>query len=110
MHCHRNTEDRPDAPWSRRMIEACRVAQAPSLQRIVIGIDPPSSSRNGADACGIVAAGIAENGFFYVLEHASAAGLSPAQWASKAVALYRRLNANALSPLFRRPVVVLPDA
>jgi phage terminase large subunit-like protein len=31
-----------------------------------------------------------------VLEDASAAGLSPAQWATKAVALYRRLNANAL--------------
>jgi phage terminase large subunit-like protein len=38
--------------------------------------------------------GRAESGWFYVLEDASAAGLSPSAWASKAVALYRRLNAN----------------
>jgi phage terminase large subunit-like protein len=78
------------------LLEACRVAAAPSLQRIVVGIDPPGSSRGGADACGIVAAGIAENGCCYVLEDASAAGLSPAGWASKAVAVCRRLDADAL--------------
>jgi phage terminase large subunit-like protein len=89
-------EDRPDALWTRVMVEAARVAAAPALERVVVGIDPPGSSRNGADACGIVAAGAAENGFFYVLEDASAAGLSPAQWATKAVALYRRLNADSL--------------
>ena len=89
-------EDRPDALWSRATIEACRVREAPPLARIVIGIDPPVSSRAGADACGIVAAGIAENGLVYVLEDATAAGLQPAGWAAKAVGLYRRLSADAL--------------
>jgi phage terminase large subunit-like protein len=89
-------EDRPDALWSRVLVEACRVAAAPPLVRIVVAIDPPGSSRRGADACGIVAVGIAESGWFYVLEDASASGLSPQAWASKAVALYRRLNADAL--------------
>jgi phage terminase large subunit-like protein len=89
-------EDRPDALWTRKQLEACRVPAAPPLERIVVGIDPPGSSRSGADACGIVAAGIAENGCYYVLEDQSAAGLSPAGWASKAVALYRRLNADSL--------------
>jgi phage terminase large subunit-like protein len=89
-------EDRPDALWSRMLLEACRVTAAPPLQRVVVGIDPPGSSRAGADACGIVAAGLAENGFYYVLEDASVAGLSPAGWASKAVAVFRRLNADAL--------------
>jgi phage terminase large subunit-like protein len=89
-------EDRADALWTRAMIEAARVAQAPVLQRIVIGIDPPGSGRPGADACGIVAAGIAENGVIHVLEDASAQGLSPAGWAAKAIALYRRLKADAL--------------
>ncbi|UFS78753.1 terminase family protein [Tardiphaga sp. 37S4] len=87
-------EDRPDALWSRALIEACRVVEPPPLQRIVVAIDPPGTSRKGADACGIVAVGRAESGWFYVLEDASAAGLSPSAWASKAVALYRRLNAN----------------
>ena len=39
--------------------------------RIVVGIDPPASSREGADACGIVAAGRAEDGCIYVLEDAT---------------------------------------
>jgi phage terminase large subunit-like protein len=89
-------EQRADALWTRGAIEAARVAQAPPLQRIVIGIDPPGSARPGADACGIVAAGMAEDGRIYVLEDASVQGLSPAGWASKAVALYRRLAADAL--------------
>src|SRR5690606_18571004 len=46
-------EDRPDALWSRATIEAARVANAPPLERIVVGVDPPASSRAGADACGI---------------------------------------------------------
>jgi phage terminase large subunit-like protein len=89
-------EERADALWSRALIEAARVAAAPPLQRIVIGIDPPGSARPGADACGIVAAGMAESGVVYVLEDASVQGLAPAGWAAKAVALYRRLKADAL--------------
>jgi phage terminase large subunit-like protein len=52
--------------------------------------------RQGADACGIVAAGVAESGCIYVLEDATAGGLAPAGWAMKAVAVYRRLQADAL--------------
>ena len=40
-------EDRPDALWSRAMIEACRVAAAPPLARIVVGIDPPAGVAAG---------------------------------------------------------------
>jgi phage terminase large subunit-like protein len=89
-------EDRPDALWSRALVEACRVDAAPALSRIMVGVDPPGSSRQGADACGIVAVGRAESGMYFVLEDASQAGLTPQAWATKAVALYRRLNANAL--------------
>jgi phage terminase large subunit-like protein len=89
-------EDRPDALWSRPLIEACRIKEAPPLVRVVVAIDPPGSSRKGADACGIVAAGRAESGSVYVLEDASAAGLSPSGWATKAVALYRKLEADSL--------------
>jgi phage terminase large subunit-like protein len=89
-------DDRPDALWTRGAIEGCRVDAAPSLARIVIGVDPPGSARKGSDACGIVAAGITEDGIVYVLEDASAAGLQPAGWASRAVALYRRLSADAI--------------
>ncbi len=89
-------DDRPDALWSRRMVEAARVPAAPPLKRIVVALDPPGSARPGADGCGLVAAGRAADGSIYVLEDASVAGLSPTGWANKAVALYRRLQANAL--------------
>lgn len=89
-------EERADALWTRALIEASRVRAAPPLMRIVVGIDPPVSGRPGADACGIVAAGLAADGCIYVLEDASVQGLSPAGWAIKAVALYHRLKADAL--------------
>lgn len=89
-------EERQDALWTRAMIEAARVPAAPALLRVVIGVDPPGSARPGADACGIVAAGIAEDGRVYVLEDDSVRGLAPAGWAMKAVALFTRLKADAL--------------
>jgi phage terminase large subunit-like protein len=89
-------EDRADALWTRAGIEACRIRAAPPLARIVVAIDPPASSSKRADACGIVAAGIDEAGHGYVLADETAQGLKPPEWAAKAVALYRRLEADAL--------------
>jgi phage terminase large subunit-like protein len=43
-----------------------------------------------------VVAGAGEGGLIYVLEDASAAGLSPAAWAAKAIALWRKWEADAL--------------
>jgi len=89
-------EDRPDALWKRAQIEACRVAAAPALRRIVVAVDPPGSARQGADACGLVAAGSGEDGTFYVLADETAGGLSPQGWATRAIALWRRLAADCL--------------
>jgi phage terminase large subunit-like protein len=89
-------EERADALWSRGGIESCRVAAAPPLQRIVVAVDPPASASKGADACGIVAAGRAPDGTVYVIADDTVAGLSPAGWARKAIALWRRLCADAL--------------
>jgi phage terminase large subunit-like protein len=89
-------DDRPDALWSRATLEKCRVPDAPPLARIVVAVDPPASARKGADACGLVAAGIAENGVVYVIADDTVSGLSPAGWAVKAIALWRRTSADAL--------------
>ena len=88
-------EERPDALWSRALIEAARVEAAPALERIVVAVDPPASSGRRAAACGIVAAGRAGD-FVYVLADETVSGLSPAGWAAKAIALWRRLDADAL--------------
>jgi phage terminase large subunit-like protein len=89
-------EDRADALWSRGLIESCRVGTAPPLARIVVAVDPPVSAGRGADACGLVAAGRAEDGTIYVIADETAGGLSPTAWANRAIALWRRLCADAL--------------
>ncbi len=43
-----------------------------------------------------MAAGRAENGVCYVIADETVSGLSPAGWAAKAIALWRRLQADAL--------------
>ena len=89
-------EDRPDALWSRALIESCRVSEAPSLARIVVAVDPPASSGKRADACGIVAAGITGEGGVYVIADDTVSNATPAVWAAKAIALWRRLEADSL--------------
>ena len=69
---------------------------APALMRILVGVDPPASARAGSDGCGIIGAGISEAGVIYVLADASVQGASPERWAAAAVALYRRLKADAV--------------
>jgi phage terminase large subunit-like protein len=89
-------EERADALWSRRALESCRVAAAPPLMRIVVAVDPPASSSKGADACGLVAAGRAEDGTLYVIADETVAQVSPGAWSRKAIALWHRLSADAL--------------
>ncbi|HEX3859664.1 MAG TPA: terminase family protein [Pseudolabrys sp.] len=89
-------EERNDALWTRAALETCRVDAAPPLARIVVAVDPPASARKGADACGIVAVGRADNGMLYVLADETVSQASPQTWALKAIALWRRLQADAL--------------
>ncbi len=90
-------EDRPDALWSRGGIESCRVAEA---RAACSGLSSRSIRRyrraRAPDACGLVAAGRGENDMLYVIADETVSGLSPAGWAAKAIALWRRLEADAL--------------
>jgi phage terminase large subunit-like protein len=72
-------EDAEDALWTRDLVERCRVACAPPMRRIVIGVDPPASA--GGDACGIIAVGKGADGKAYVLADHSVTGRSPEGWA-----------------------------
>jgi phage terminase large subunit-like protein len=74
-------EDVAGALWSRALLEACRVRDVPPLTRVVVGVDPPVTSGERADACGIVACGLGADGKAYVLADASVQGLSPEGWA-----------------------------
>jgi phage terminase large subunit-like protein len=78
-------DDIEGALWTRRMIEKARAAPPGRYRRVVVGVDPPLSAEAGADACGIVAAGLGEDGIGYVLGDRTVQGVSPERWA-KAVA------------------------
>ena len=89
-------EERADALWSRAMLEACRRRAAPPLARICVAVDPPASSGRHADACGLVVAGITGEGVVHVLEDATMERAKPAEWATRAAALFQRHQADAV--------------
>ncbi len=88
-------EDREDSLWPRTLIEAARVAAAPELTRIVVAVDPPAGGKK-ADACGMVVAGLGRDGMVYVLEDGSLHASQPHVWATHAIALFHRHQADAL--------------
>ncbi len=89
-------EESHDALWTRAMIEVARERLYPPLARIAVAVDPPASSSQRADRCGLVVAGVDADGLGHVLEDATMAGARPQEWAEKAVSLYRRHEADAL--------------
>lgn len=90
-------EDTPGALWSRKLIDDTRWtdAQWPALRRIVVGIDPATSSGEDADETGIIAAGVDHSGHGYILVDESGR-YGPTEWARKAVALFHRLHADRI--------------
>ncbi|MCP1337293.1 terminase family protein [Hyphomicrobiales bacterium FT118] len=97
-------EDHPGALWSRAILDETRLPRPPQLDRVVVAVDPPVSSHEGSDECGLVVAGLArgegeglETGWHgFVLADRSARGLSPRQWAERAVAAYHEFRADRL--------------
>lgn len=83
------------AIWDRLTIHQARREAAPTLTRIVVAVDPAGSSEPGSDEHGIGAAGIGEDGHGYVLDDVSCHG-SPQQWATRAVALFDKWEADAV--------------
>jgi len=76
-------EDVAGALWTRRMLDAARLAQntaSPQMARVVVGVDP-SGTRGGddRDSVGIIAAGRGIDGLGYVLADFTCS-LSPAGW------------------------------
>lgn len=89
--------DKPGALWTYTRLEECRAPQRPDmLKRVVVAVDPPVTSGEDADECGIVCAAVGADGHGYVLDDWSERGLSPKQWAEKAVRLYVEQEADCI--------------
>jgi phage terminase large subunit-like protein len=90
-------EDMEGALWKRSIIDALRVnlADIPPLVRVVVAIDPNASSNDDSNECGIICAGLGQNGHAYVLDDVSAV-MAPSEWASEAVSLYHARQADKI--------------
>lgn len=86
-------DDNPGALWKRTDIDAGRVDRAPTLRRIVVGVDPAVTSSEDSDWTGIVVAGIADDGQYYVLADNSLQA-SPNEWGQAAINAYHKHKAD----------------
>lgn len=94
-------EEALGALWRRAWLEATRVANAPDLVRIVVGVDPPAGDgrnedgdEHGAEA-GIVVDGVSNAGELYCLADLSRRG-SPEEWGRRAVEAYKGWKADGI--------------
>ena len=89
-------DDPEGALFLRSQIDLLRVAAAPvMLDDCIVAVDPCISAKPGADACGIILAGVKE-GHGYVMGDASAPGLAPHVWAGRAAALAEAAGASCI--------------
>jgi phage terminase large subunit-like protein len=89
-------DDVEGALWTRPMIDAARVVHAPQLVRVVVGIDPAVTAKEGSNSTGIVVAGTDARGHFYVLADNTQERASPATWGTAAVTAYDDWKADAV--------------
>jgi phage terminase large subunit-like protein len=86
--------DTPGSLWSRELLDRTRVASAPvDLERVVIGVDPATTSGADADLTGVVTVARGRDGHLYVLRDDSLRA-SPAGWASKVVTVFDAVQAD----------------
>lgn len=89
-------DDRPDALWHRAQLDQLRIKLAPELMRIVVAVDPPVTSHEKSDACGIIIAGLDERGQGIVLADETLNRASPLNWARAAVRAYHQFEADRI--------------
>jgi phage terminase large subunit-like protein len=94
-------DDVDGALWTGDMLEACRVDEAPDLDRIVVAIDPPVTGKLSSDACGIIVAGAKTQGPVHtwrahVLADCTVHAARPAGWASAAIRAMEQFGADRL--------------
>ena len=90
-----NVKDVEGALWTTDLINSTRVKEAPPLTRIVVAVDPATTSKDSSDETGIGAIGRTADHHGYVLEDQSG-HYSPAEWGRRAVRLHDNLGADCI--------------
>lgn len=89
------------ALWSTAMLEAGRVHKLPEFDRIVVGLDPATTSGSASDECGIVVVGACTRGPVQewravVLADCTVQGATPSGWARAAISAMEQYGADRL--------------
>lgn len=85
-----------DVRWARYDPAAGLWLPIPSMQRVVVGVDPPGSSQKTGAEAGIVVVGLGEDQHLYVLQDASLTGL-PDAWGGQAVQCFQSWRADLIA-------------
>lgn len=88
-------DDVPGALWTHTVIDAKRVTSHPDLKRIVVAIDPSTTSEEESAEAGIVVAGVGLDGHGYVLDDLSLRD-TPAKWALEAITGFHKFEADRI--------------
>lgn len=90
-------DDNPHALWKRSEIDKHRQPNANiEFKRIVVAVDPPTTSGENADECGIIVAAIDVNDHGYVLADLTMAHATPKEWATEAIRAYYKYDCDRL--------------
>ena len=90
-----DVDEAPGALWTRAILDAGRVLEAPQMARVVVGVDPSATSTG--DEAGVITVG-RPPGYepaFYTLADDSKQ-CSPLEWARAAVTAYYRARADCI--------------
>jgi phage terminase large subunit-like protein len=93
--------DAEGALWTSAMLEGVRVSDLPTFDRIVVGLDPATTSGAASDECGIVVVGAQTQGppqdwRAVVLADCTVQGATPTGWARAAITAMERFGADKL--------------
>ena len=90
-------DDNPYALWNRTIIDEMRVRH-PRVQiiRALVAVDPPASSNEGSDECGIIVVGLGSDGQCYVLADGTIQGVKPEVWADRVRKMYELYECDAV--------------
>nr|WP_244504641.1 terminase family protein [Jannaschia faecimaris] len=92
-------EDIEGAFWTTPVLDALRVDDVPTFDRVIVGVDPAVSSKGTSDETGIVVVGAVTKGPVkdwkaWVLEDATVSAASPTDWAKAVATAYERWGAD----------------